>query len=261
MATTSKKPPLGKLLKNATDISEPDTAKTKAKLTVALEGEEAELLDGYAGRVAVLEVAAAGQNDRKEQLKLLMAAHYLRICAESGFKAPNPDFSTQASKAGFQVKLVAAVHEVKGADGKTLTIEDQFRAAGFDEETVAEIVAKVVKRNTTLRVKSLTELAVSEDEAQKSIAEKLTKYIEKFTSANQKLMLGKFTQTTIDESWKDVAVALACKLGGDDQAKRAEVLAKLWSVLPVQYVMANVVYSGEVGEAFAELLETKEKSP
>lgn len=238
----------------------PPASKKKTAPVILLEGDAAATFDRYTSADAIVKVAGAGQSEARGKVVEAAAHEFLRLCITQGYAVANPQLATAQSRASFQVKHVSALIVEEDENGKVIPIQDRLTDAGFSEQVAREIVTEllakeVVKTRESLRVKSLTEMADSENPAQRAVAERIAKYVEKWlTPEDRALMMEKVLTTTIEPHWKDVAVAAACRIGGEDLDKGVEVLGKLFAVIPVQFAVSGAAYTGNLGEAFGKLV-------
>jgi hypothetical protein len=233
--------------------SKPPVSKTKP--TITLEGKEAETFETYAVAAAVVKIADAGQKEPKAQVLQILKQHYLKLCIAATRKIDNPDVVSPAGKASFQVKHVQAIPNETTPDGKNILLVDRFKAAGFDKKVAVEIMTTCIHETSEERLKSFTELAASDNPVQKKIGERIMKLIEKtLAEEDRALMVETVNSTWVDACWRDVAVSIACRLADGNSRKGVEILGRLFSVLPIQPVLTDVSYGGELSTAFAKML-------
>jgi hypothetical protein len=231
------------------------TATKTPNPTITLKGLSARAFDRLVSADAILKVAGKDQAERKRAMTDLLATMFVKLSIEAGAKQENPRVATKQSNANLQVKHVSGVSRVHGPAGDLIKLPDQFRGAGFTEETVTEIMAAAIELKSETRMKSFEELAISQDAEKRKIGEQIQAYIARFTSEHQGLMLERTVTETVRPCWKDFSVALAVRLADGDLDRGIEIIGRLWAVLPPQFVIDQMEFGGDKAAAFGELLK------
>jgi hypothetical protein len=226
----------------------------RRKPLLTLEGEAAEAFDDFASADAIFKMARSNQEAAKARAGEAVRAYYLRLCVESG-TADNPAIATSTSTANYLVKHVGKLSLTAGPNGETISVQDQLRQLGFDDDVIQTILTKVIKQESHWCLKKLTDLQGDRSTpAQRAVADKIMMLVQQHLSDEERaLCLEESVETTVDEGWKDLAVQLAIQSGGGDTDKAAEALAKLYSVLPPQFVLTHMIFRGELTTAFGKL--------
>jgi hypothetical protein len=243
---------LGRLLNKAKPVEAPAAKKKSTKPIIELDGEEALAFDNFTSADSILKIAEGSQKAAKSTAESIVRAHYFQLCIEEGYKPENPQVITKSSKANYQVKHQNKLKRTAQPNGHVLTVEEHLRQLGFGDGVVSTILEKIVKEKQTLGLKKFTDL-MDGNAAQKSVAEKIMGFVETLTEEEQSLVLEPGLEVTVDEGWKDMAVQLAVKVAGGDTEKGVDALSKLYSVIPVQFVLAQIAFSGQLTDALTRL--------
>ena len=256
---TEKKPAaatMESLRGKATKVPEKTAKKTKP--TIRLEGNEAEVFDAFCAVDSVFQVIQANHEMAKTKAAEIIKSIYIRLCCERGYTPPNPQVVTSASKANFINKKKGTLKRTPAPNGELLSIEDQLRQLGFDDDVVQAITTKVIKEKLHLGLKAFSELQGEDSTStERAVAQKIMDLIQNNLNEEElSLCLEENMETTVDDGWKDIAVSLACKVGGNDIEKSVEALAKLYSVIPTICYMSNKEFSGDTKNILERMLDT-----
>lgn len=249
---------LDKLKAKAKAPTEAPKTKKKERPVIDLRGKDQEsnskLVDRFAAADAIAKISTSAQEAAKIDVRNILKEIYFRLCAERGYVPENPNVVTEVSKLNFVVKHVRKFKRTGSPDG-VVSLADQFKSLGFGPDVIAEIESKVIKEKTHLGLKRFTDLTADEaTPAQKAVAEKLMGLVDQhLTEDEQALVLEQSVETTVDEGWQDVAVAIAVKTGKGDTNTAANALAKLYSVIEPQFVCSQMNYSGKLDNALSTI--------
>lgn len=248
---------LDKLKAKAAKPAETPKTKKKERPVIDLRGNDqksnSSLVDRFAAADAIAKISTSAQEAAKIDVRNILKEIYFRICAEKGYVPENPNVVTDISKLNFVVKHVRKFKRT-GTAGEVVSLSDQFKSLGFGPEVIAEIEGKVIKEKTNLGLKRFTDLTGDEaTPAQKAVADKLMAFVDTLSDEEQALVLEQSVETTVDEGWQDVAVAIAVKTGKGDVQTAAHALAKLYSVIEPQFVCSQMQYSGKLDNALTSI--------
>ncbi len=246
---------LNKLMNNVKATEQKTTTKKNEKPVITLTGTQADICDAFTGSDAILKVAKSTQEATKAQATEVIKDEYFRMCIERGYKVENPAVTSANSKANFQAKHQSKLKRTPAPDGKMLTVGEQLQQLGFSDDVIEIINRDVIEEKPSLGLKKFTDLISDESTPQqRAVAEKLMALVDAhLTPDEQALVLEHTIETKVRECWKDMAVNLACRVGGGDVDAGVDALSKLYSVLPPTFVMSQMAYSGEISKAFENL--------
>ena len=261
MAKPAKKPSLMDGLMDEVDAAPPvakkSTKKDRPVITCETQ-EEIDALDAFTSSDSILKLADGSAGKARSHAYEVFTRKYLELCVQKGSKPANPLVQSSNGQSNFVVKHVKKFNRT-GLDGKVLSVKEQMKEMGFNDEITDKVVA-VVKERAIFGLKKFSDLTKEESTPkEKSLADKLMKLVKKnFTVEERKILLEKSIVTEVDATWQDTAVRLACSCFPEDNPERIKkavgVLNKLFSVIPPQFVMSQVVFTGDLTKAFGNIV-------
>lgn len=218
--------------------------------------DEERAIDDLTSSDAIVKVAQAVQGAAKLRVHQILKRKYLQLCAERGYKPENPTVSTTHSRANYIVKHINKFNMPQNADGSPADIGDLISQQGFSPDIVAAAKANIHEK-VHLGLKKFTALTEG-TQAEKDLATKLMTLVKaNFQPAELAMLLEKSTEVKVDEGWQNKAIQLALesvpKGTPDREAKAAEALDKLYSVIQPMFVVSHMVYNAPLDAALKRL--------
>ncbi len=257
---TEKKPAakgglLGGLMGKVKETKKTPAAAKKDKPVIRCESPDEEaILDRFTAADAIYKVAAAGQTQAKAGAHEVFRKRFLRLCVQRGSMPENPQITSTNSRCNLIVK-----HMKKLKLGeKDPSVREQLEGLGVPDADIDRICGddenegKVVKQKPSLGLKKFTDLtADTATGPEKAVAEKLMALVqENFDDEELALLLEKQVDVMVDESWQDTAVQIAVKMAGGNEDQAINTLEALFAVIAPQFVMSQMVFSGQLTDAF-----------
>lgn len=249
---------LGDLLGDATEKTKTAAKGGKVRpIITPLDDAEETILNNFAAADAIMKIATGAQGTAKVKAYEVCRRQFLQLCLDRGSKPENPKVQTKCATMNYIIKHVKKFKIPQKSDGTLMSVEDLLEQNGFGQEVVAAIKSKVIKEKVNLGLRQFTDLNEGTP-AEQLVAKKLMAFVRDNLSPQERaLALEKTTDVFVDESWQDVAVSLALndvpKNDPNRMEKAAERLDKLYQVIPPQFVLQNINYSGALNDALTSL--------
>jgi hypothetical protein len=243
--------------KAAPPVAAPAAGK-KAKQTLPCENdEESAALDGLTSSDTVMKVAIANQTTAKLLAQTIFIRKFLKRVVGAGYMLDNPLLQSEHSRANLVVKHMSKFKR-SASDGTPLDVGTALTGLGFGDHVVKEVTEKIIKSKESLGLKKFTDLTADDaTPEQKAVAEKLMGFVLSLTDQEQALVLEAGVTYEVNDNWQDRAVQIAIEsVNKADPAfvdKATDRLEALFKVIPPQFVISQMNFTGSLPEAFTQM--------
>lgn len=243
---------LDSLMGKAKEVkTKPTTAKKDKPVMKCETPDEEAILDQFTAADAIFKVAEAGQTQAKAAANALFKRKFLTLCVQRGAMPDNPHCTSTNSRCNLIVKHLKKLK--RGADDPG--VREQLEAMGVPEADIAKVEEKIVRPKVTLGLRPFTDLTGEESTPkQQEVAEKLMALVqENFDGDELELLLDKKTELFVEKEWQNLALQVAIKQSEGDEEAAIGMLDALFGVISPQFVLSQMVFSGQLSEAFDKL--------